>query len=148
MNPSSKSGIGETVLAVGAIGGLLTVVVIGWMFGMPQYRVWEQRMAGQAKLAESEGSRQIATQEAHAKMESAKMLAQAEIERAKGVAEANKIIGESLNNNESYLWYLWLHNLESGDHDIIYVPTESQLPIMEAGRFGRQRHQAAEAAAN
>jgi hypothetical protein len=117
---------GCIVVGALAIGGI--------MFGWGHYHVWQQGMAGRAKLAEAEFSRQVATQEAHAKMESSKMLAQAEIERAKGVAEANKIIGESLNNNESYLRYLWLHNLEAGDHDVIYIPTEGNMPIMEAGR--------------
>lgn len=116
---------------------LLTGSVGGCMYYGPKYHVYQQRMSGAAKLAEAESSRQILIQEAHAKMEAAKMLASAEIERAKGVAEANKIIGNSLAGNESYLWYLWIHNLESGNHDIIYVPTESQLPVMEAGRFQR-----------
>lgn len=127
-------------VAILSAGTLLSaVIVVGgvyWFYvGSQHYHVWQQGMVGKAKLAEAESSRQIATQEAHAKMDSAKMLAQAEVERAKGVAEANKIIGDSLENNEAYLWYLWLHNLESGDHDVIYIPTESQLPVLEAGRF-------------
>ena len=61
------------------------------------------------------------------------------VERAKGVAEANKIIGESLNGNEAYLHYLWLHGLETGNNDVIYVPTEANLPIMEAGRLSHRR---------
>lgn len=116
--------------------GLLLVAgtIAGAAYGCPQYRIYHQRMEGAAKLAESEGSRQIAVQEAHAKMESAKMLAQAEIERAKGVAEANRIIGDSLKGNEDYLRYLWIHNLETGNNSIIYVPTEAGLPILEAGK--------------
>ena len=43
-----------------------------------------------------------------------KALAQAEIERAKGVAEANRIIGDSLKGNESYLRYLWISGLKDG----------------------------------
>lgn len=121
--------------AVTLIVLLLLTTVGGCLYGKPQYRVYHQRMEGKAKLAEAESSRQVLIQEAHAKMEASKMLAQAEIERAKGVAEANKIIGDSLNGNESYLWYLWIHNLESGNHDVVYVPTESQLPVLEAGRF-------------
>lgn len=92
-------------------------------------------MEGAAKLKEAESSRQIATQEAHAKYEASKDLAKAEIERAKGVAEANRIIGEGLKNNHEYLMYLWIHGLETQNHQIIYVPTEGGLPILEAGRF-------------
>lgn len=122
-------GLVVLLLVGGAVGG-------GCYYG-PQYQVYQQRLSGQAKLAEAESSRQIATQEAHAKMDSAAMLAKAEIERAKGVAEANRIIGDSLAGNEAYLRYLWIHNLEAGGHDVIYVPTEGQLPILEAGRFGK-----------
>ena len=124
---------------IGCVVFMILLVVCGGIGGClcygPQYHVYSQRLAGQAKLAEAESSRQIAIQEAHAKMESSKMLAQAEIERARGAAEANRIIGESLKNNEAYLRYLWIHNLEVGGHDVIYVPTETQLPILEAGRM-------------
>jgi hypothetical protein len=50
------------------------------------------------------------------------------------VAEANRIIGESLKGNESYLRYLWIQNLESGSNSVVYVPTEAGLPILEAGK--------------
>ena len=69
-------------------------------------------------------------------MESAELLAQAEITRAKGVAQANKIIGDSLKENEAYLRYLWINGLESNNPTVIYVPTEAGLPILEAGRRG------------
>ena len=117
------------------LAGLIAVSLLPTcMWGCPQYTVWQQSKAGEAELRHAEFSRQIATQEAHAKMESAKLLAQAEIERAKGVAEANKIIGDSLKGNEDYLRYLWIHNLESGSNSVIYVPTEAGLPILEAGK--------------
>lgn len=119
-----------------AVAVLVTLIAFG-MWGLPQYHVYQQRLAGQAKLAESESSRQVLIQEARAKQEAAKMLAQAEVERAKGVAEANKIIGESLKGHEEYLRYLWIHNLETGNNAVIYVPTEAGLPILEANRFDR-----------
>lgn len=107
-------------------------------WGCPQYNVYHQRMAGEAALAEAESSKQIAVAAAKAKLESAKMLADAEVERAKGVAEANKIIGESLSGHEDYLRYLWITGLENaGNPTVIYVPTEAGLPILEANRFGK-----------
>jgi hypothetical protein len=68
-------------------------------------------------------------------MNSAKMLAQVEVERAKGVAEANKIIGESLKDNEGYLRYLWIDSLQHTKDKIIYIPPESGLPILESQRL-------------
>lgn len=85
-----------------------------------------------AELAKAEWEKKIITETAKAKLENAKLDAQAEIERAKWVAEANKIIGDSLKWNEDYLRYLWIHNLENGGNNVIYIPTEAWLPILEA----------------
>lgn len=117
------------------------------MFGLPQYWVYHQHMEGRAQLAKAEYSKQTLVQEAIAKQEAAKSLAQAEVIRAEGVAKANRIIGESLNHNESYLHYLWIHNLEAGEHDVIYVPTEAGLPIFEAGGRFRSGQRVGQAAA-
>lgn len=110
----------------------------GGCYGCPQYAVYHQRMEGEAELAKAEYSKKVMVQDAIARHESAKSLAAAEVERAKGVAEANKIIGESLKENESYLRYLWIHSLAEGNAEVIYVPTEANLPILEAGRRPRQ----------
>jgi regulator of protease activity HflC (stomatin/prohibitin superfamily) len=87
---------------------------------------------GKAQLREAEWSRQVAVEEARARQESAKLDAQAEIERAKGVREANEIIASSLEGNEEYLRYLWIDRV-AGSENVIYVPTEASLPILEAG---------------
>lgn len=86
-------------------------------------------------LAHASSSKEVAVAEAKAKMESAKLLAEAEVIRAEGVAKANKIIGDSLKGNEAYLRYLWVNNLENSKNQVIYVPTEGGMPIMEASRF-------------
>lgn len=54
------------------------------------------------------------------------------VAKAHGVAESNKIIAGSISDN--YLRYLWIEGLQSNEKQIIYVPTEANLPIMEAGR--------------
>lgn len=110
-------------------------VILTMLIGCPQYDVWQQEQAGKAELARASSNRKIAIQEAEAKMESAKLLALAEIERAKGVAEANKIIGESLKGNDSYLRYLWIQGLQDKDNNTIYIPTEAGLPILESSRM-------------
>lgn len=113
---------------------LIGVVSLG-MWGCPRYGVWEQQLKGEAEFARAQSNRMIAVQEAEAKKEAASKLADAEIARARGVAEANKIIGDSLKGNEAYLRYLWIHGLQEGKNEVIYVPTEANLPILEAGRF-------------
>jgi hypothetical protein len=119
--------------ATGAVVSIGLLVALG-MWGCPQYQVYSQTKVGEAKLREAESSRKIAILEAEAKKESAKQLADAEIERARGVAEANKIIGASLQGNEAYLRYLWIQGLQDGSSEVIYIPTETNLPILEASR--------------
>ena len=118
--------------------GIVSAVAIGLiaMWYLPQYFVYQQGLKGEAELARAQQNRQIKIQEAMAMKESAKMLAEAEVERAKGVAEANKIIGDSLKGNEAYLRYLWIQGLqgEGKNPTVVYVPTEAGLPILEAGR--------------
>jgi len=120
-----------TILII--LGVLLACGLTGFgCWAVPKWNVYSQEMSGKAKLAEAESSRQIAILEAKAKQESAKMLAVAEVERAKGVAQANQIIGESLKGNESYLRYLWIQGLQDGSSEVIYIPTEANMPILEA----------------
>jgi regulator of protease activity HflC (stomatin/prohibitin superfamily) len=115
----------------------ISLVVWGFQAGARVYNVWAQSKEGQAELARAESNRQIKTLEAKAVMESAKYLADAEIIRAEGVARANKIIGDSLNNNEAYLRYLWINGLQHTQSQVVYVPTEANLPILEAQRLKR-----------
>jgi hypothetical protein len=118
----------------GAIGIFLVFAfIVSVMLAYPYYRIYEQERFGQAALAEAEYTKKILVEDAKARLESSKLDALAEIERAKGVAEANKIIGTSLANNEAYLRYLWIQGLHDGSSEVIYVPTEANLPILEAG---------------
>jgi regulator of protease activity HflC (stomatin/prohibitin superfamily) len=120
---------------LGVIGSVFFIIVVaGGLYGCPQYNVYQSRLAGEAELAQADYSRQVAVREANAKKDSAALLADAEVARAIGVAKANKIIGDSLKDNEAYLRYLWVNNLENSKPSVIYVPTEAGLPIMEAGR--------------
>lgn len=131
------------VYAIKRLAVVAAFVVVLWMGLWPYYNLWASNIRGQAKLKEAESTRQVATLEAKAKLESAKLLAEAEIERARGVKESNQIIGEGLKGHEEYLMYLWIQTLGDKDNHVIYIPTEANIPIMEAGRFtamARQHH--------
>lgn len=125
-----------SIVARDVLGVIFLLVALS-MWGCPQYNVWQTGLQGQAELRHAEQSKQIAIQEAHAKYESSKLLAQADIERAKGAAEANRIIGDSLKQNEEYLRYLWVTEVAGKDVDktVVYVPTEANVPILEANRL-------------
>lgn len=135
-----RDTMSENMKMVGIVSGVTVTgiaLVAAAMYVMPLYNIWQQRLTGEAELARASMNRQIAVQEAEAKRAAAKELAQAEIERARGVAEANRIIGDSLQNNEDYLRYLFVNNLEHTQNQVIYIPTEANLPILEANRNKR-----------
>ena len=116
----------------------LTLIAF-YLIGGPQYNVWQQSLNGKAELQKAEYTRKVAVLEAQAKMDSASKLAEAEIERAKGVAEANRIIGDSLKDNPRYLQYLYITGLQEGSEKgnrTIYVPTEGGMPVptMDVGK--------------
>lgn len=119
------------------LAGLVLIFILWGYFNFihPRIHIWQESMLGQAELARAEYNRQIATLEAVAKKESSKALSDAEVIRAEGVAKANKIIGDSLANNEGYLRYLWIQGLQTNQMQVVYVPTEANLPLMESQRL-------------
>lgn len=122
-----------TILLFSGIG-IAIIAFILW--GLPQLGVYNRTLAGKAALMEAESTRQVRVLEAKAKREASALEAQSEVERAKGVAEANRIIGESLKNNPRYLQYLYIVGLQEGSergNKTIYVPTEGGLPVPTLG---------------
>lgn len=130
-----------------AVFGLILIILVLWAW--PQYRVYSLELEGRAKLKEAEWSKQILIEDAKAREQAALMKAKAkvtlakaegkaEIERAKATAEANRIIGDSLKNNEAYLRYIWIMGLHDANGERIYIPTEAGLPILEAGKAGKR----------
>lgn len=123
-------------IGLGFFGVVLVIALLCLgLVGCPKYNVYSQQMAGKAKLAEAQSSRQIKTLEAKAAMESAKDLAAAEVTRAQGAAQANKILQGSLGGPQGYLQYLQIQAYENTHAQLIYVPTEHGLPITEASRL-------------
>lgn len=138
---NSETSPGTIVVAwVVIIVVAVSAIVAFCMWVGPHYSVYNQRLQGQALLAHAQSAKEVAVAEARAKMESAELLKQAEIIRAEGVAKANEIIGQSLKGNEAYLRYLWIIDVAAnpGGKTIVYVPTEAQLPILEATRHLNQ----------
>ena len=126
MKKNKKANSVPTVFGVIAV--LLVIAIL--MFGLPTYNVWQKGLQGKAQLAEADYNRQIAVREAQAELESAELKSQADVIRAAGIAEANKIIAGSI--SEEYLKYKFIEGLNDGHTEVIYVPTEANLPILEA----------------
>lgn len=131
----NKKGQGEVGVAV-FVALVVIFIILFATFGYPVYRVWSQGKRGEADLREAEWNRQIAIKEAEAELESAELKKQSDIIRAEGVAEANKIIAQSL--TEEYIRWKWVEGLHDGSSEIVYIPTEAGIPIMEAGRFNKE----------
>lgn len=119
---------------------LIAIMVVFGMIGCPRYKVYQQNLEGKAELAKATQNRQIAIQEAQAKYESAHFNKLTDSTRAVGVAIANQIIGQSLKENEDYLLWLWITDVAGTNIDktVIYIPTETNLPILEANRLNKQ----------
>ncbi len=125
-----KNRIAYVVAGLVVFFVLLTVL---WMTFGPAYKVYAAEMTGKAELAQADQNRQISIAQSKAKADAAVYEANAEVTRAQGVAKANQIIGDSLKNNEAYLRYLYVNNLADTKNQVIYVPTEAGLPVLEAG---------------
>jgi len=127
MNKKGQSG--EVFAWIGVI--LVIVILIGGaMWLLPKYGVYQKELRGKADLREAEWNRQIAVEEARAEKEAASLKKEADIIRAEGIAEANRIIAVSL--TPEYIQWKWVEGLHDGSSEVIYVPTEANLPILEA----------------
>lgn len=113
--------------------GAIVLLIVAMAFIRPWYNVWSQEMEGKAEFAKAEQNRKIKIEEAKANLEAEKLNAQAEIERAKGAAEAIRIENGSL--TPTYIQYLWVRQQNDlNNKTVIYVPTETNLPILESTR--------------
>lgn len=107
---------------------LALVGLAAGMAGCPQYRVYEQRLHGEAELARAHQNRQILVQQAQAEMEAAEL-------RARAIA----IVGQAAKDFPEYRTQEFIGAFAEAMHNgrinqIIYVPTEANIPILEAGR--------------
>ena len=111
----------------------LIIIVGSLMFVLPVYNVWRAGKTGEALLQRAEQEKQILIETAKAEVEAAKLRAEA-IEIVGEMAqqypeyrlqEFMGAFGEALNNDQNKM--------------IIYVPTEANIPIIEAGRIGMKR---------
>ena len=110
--------------------GTVLFIIAALMFGCPSYNVWQQEMSGKAELAKAEQNRQIKIEEAKANLEAERLNAQAEVERAKGAAEAIAIENGAI--TPTYIQYLWVRQQSNVPNKVVYIPTEANLPILEA----------------
>lgn len=115
------------------IGWLLIIIVVisgigGCAYVYPKYNVYSQEMTGKAELARADQNRQILVTQAQAEKEAAQLR-----------AEAIQIVGQAAHDFPEYRQQEFLGAFAEALKDgkmsqIIYVPTEANIPVMEAGK--------------
>lgn len=115
-----------------AITFFVLVVLSMWL--VPIYSVWAAHKQGQAELALALNEQQVQRAQAQGRRDAATLNKEAEIIDAEAVSKSVEIIGKSLHDNTGYLQWKWMHMMENTDNATIYVPTEANLPILEAGK--------------
>jgi len=120
-----------TASAVWSIGALTVLITAGFMVGCPQYHVYAERKAGEAALAHAHSSKLIMVTQADAEREAAE-------KRAQAIAIVGKASQQFPQYRQQEFIGAFANALESGKiQQIIYVPTEANIPIIEAGRVAR-----------
>lgn len=124
-------------LILGGIGVGLLLLWFLWLY--PLWNIWNSRKAGLAELAEAENAERVAIAEANARVGAAEANKRAEVIEAEAVAESIHTIGDALEKNPSYNRFQWIRMMEGhNNNNVIYVPTEANLPILEATRTLQQ----------
>jgi regulator of protease activity HflC (stomatin/prohibitin superfamily) len=115
--------------------GLLVVVLIAWaLVGLPVWRVWAQGKQGEADLQQAHKEQQIQVSKAQGRLDAAHINKEAAIIEAEAVAAQIEKIGQTLTKHDLYLKWQWIKMMEERpESSVIYVPTEANLPILEAG---------------
>lgn len=113
-----------TILVVLVVFG----VAVGACFAYPQWRVYNARLAGEAERARAEQGRQVLVSQAKAEHEAA-------VERAKAI----EIVGKAAQMYPEYRQQEFIgafgEALREGTiQQVVYVPTEAMIPIMEANK--------------
>lgn len=125
----------EYIIYAMPFGIIIVAAVATSMWVMPVYRVWSAHKHGEADLARAQNEQQIQVAEARGRVAAAELNKQAAIVEAEAVAEQIKRIGEKLTTHDLYLRWQWIKMMEERDGSTIYVPTEANLPILEATRL-------------
>lgn len=119
----------KRLLLITLIGIILTLSLL---IGIPLYNVWNQGKVGEAALKRAESEKQIMIETAKAELESAKI-------RAEAINVVGKASKEFPEYREQEFIGAFGEAIKSGQiEQIIYVPTEANIPIIEVNRLKNQ----------
>ncbi len=116
-----------------------SIVFLSLLWGIvlgPLWRVWASHQHGLADLAAARNEQQIQIAYAQSRLDAAKLNKDAAIIEAEAVAAQIETIGNQLTSHDLYLKWQWIKMMEENETDkVIYVPTEANIPILEALRL-------------
>lgn len=116
-------------------GGIALVILVAWfLVGYPRWSVWASQKSGEADLAQAHKEQQIQVSKAQGRLDAATLNKNAAIVEAEAVSSQIEKIGKQLTEHDLYLKWQWIKMMEEGGNSVIYVPTEANLPILEAGK--------------
>ena len=130
----SGIGIGDIIFAIIVI----IVLMVLWRLVLePRWNVWYSYQDGLADLAAAKNEQQIQIAKAQSRLDAASLNKQAAIIEAEAVAAQIQAIGSQLTAHDLYLRWQWIKMMEDNGSSakVIYVPTEANLPILEATRL-------------
>ncbi|MDR2188304.1 MAG: hypothetical protein LBE62_09675 [Azonexus sp.] len=118
---------GNTQMGAVVITIVMGVIVIALgMWALPQYKVYSQRLAGEAALAQAESAKRILVEQAQAEKDAAVL-------RAEAIAIVGKAAKEYPEYRNQEFIGAFAEAMQNGNiQKIIYVPTEANIPIIEA----------------
>lgn len=121
MSDDAKFGVGIVVLVAVVLVGCASLF---WF--IPMYRVWTAGMHGKAVLRQAEAEKQVMVEQARAEMEAAQL-------RAEAIAIVGKASKEYPEYRTQEFIGAFAEAMQNGKIEkIIYVPTEANIPIVEA----------------
>lgn len=78
---------------------------------------------------------QIQVSRAQGRLDAAELNKKAAVIEAEAVSKQIEVIGAQLTKHDLYLKWQWIKMMEDHQSDaLIYIPTEANIPILEAGR--------------
>lgn len=120
-----------------AIGIPVGAMILWALIGEPKWKVWASHQEGLADLTRARNEQQIQIAEAQSRLDAAHLNKQAAIIEAEAVSAQIREIGAQLTAHDLYLRWQWIKMMDdsNSEREIIYVPTEANLPVLESMRL-------------
>jgi regulator of protease activity HflC (stomatin/prohibitin superfamily) len=111
-----------------SVAVILCSIIAGILGGYPQYKVYSSRLDGEAILAHAHSAREVQVAQAQGEKDAALL-------RAQAIA----IVGQAAKDFPEYRTQEFIGSFaealkEGKINQIIYVPTEANIPLLEASK--------------